>query len=344
MRETPDSSPDGDDGVVSADPSRGHVITTRSVPATERLDFWRDAVMASLVGMDITTERPTIDASLTIDQLGDLQITRVDCDPGEMHRAPRFIARGDGGQVFVAVQSSGRCQVEQDGRIADLEPGDIAFFETMRPYRTRFPERFTMKIFAVPRYLLGPSEAELRQLTARTMRPTHGITALVSPFMDRLADVSTRYDAAAVGRLAQSMTGLLAAAAADHLGLRSADLPGADRALLFRIKAFIRCHLSDPELSPGAIALAHGISVRYLHKLFRDEGTSVGRWIRELRLLECRSELAAGGGAAGVGQIARRWGFSSSAHFGRVFRGAYGISPSEWLQQLAEGNAAGEPG
>ena len=323
---------------------RGQVITTRSVPEHESLDFWREAVMATLVGMDVSTERPTIDAELRTDLLGDLRITTVHCDPCQIHRAPRFIARGDGGHVFVAVQSAGSSRVEQDGRSTELRPGDIGFFETLRPYRARFPQRFLLKVYAVPRSLLGISEEQLQQLTAQALRPTHGVPALVSPFLDRLADTSTFYDAAAAGRLAQSMTALLAATAAEHLGMEKAELPGADRELMFRIKTFIRCHLSEPDLSPRAIALAHGISVRYLHKLFGDEGTSVGRWVRELRLAECRSELAAGGPIASVGQIARRWGFSSSAHFGRVFRTAYGISPSEWVHQLVEPSVLGTTG
>ncbi|GAA1950087.1 helix-turn-helix domain-containing protein [Catenulispora subtropica] len=322
---------------------RGEVISTSAVPEHESLDYWCDAVMATLVGMDVDTAQGTIDGEIRIDRLGDLQISTVATEAGEVHRAPRFIARGDGGRIFVAVQSKGTAQVEQDGRTTELRPGDMAFFENTRPYRTRFPERFVLKIFSVPRALLGRSEGELRHLTARAVRPTHGVAALVSPFMEHLADASTSYDAPVAARLAQSMTSLLAATAADQLGIGADDLPGAERVLLFRIKSFIRWHLSDPDLSPQKIASAHGISLRYLHKLFADddEGMSVGRWIREQRLRECRSELAAGSGTATLGQVARRWGFSGSAHFGRVFRSVYGVSPSEWLHELNEPIAIG---
>jgi hypothetical protein len=34
---------------------RGQVLSTRSVPPCESLDFWHDAVLATLVGMDIAT-------------------------------------------------------------------------------------------------------------------------------------------------------------------------------------------------------------------------------------------------------------------------------------------------
>lgn len=304
------------------------MLSTSSVPVRESLEFWHDAVLATLVGMDIRAEGGTYDATMRTDHLGALRITTVDCDPGEVHRAPRYVARGDGGQVFVAVQASGTAQVEQDGRCTELRPGDIAFFETVRPYRTRFPQRFQLKIFAVPRGLLGQPEAALGRLTARALRPVGGLTSLLSPFMSRLADTSESYSGPVAERLAESAVGLLAATAAQQLGTEQAGLPGADRVLLLRVQRFIRWHLAEPDLTPAVVARAHGISVRYLHRLFEREGTTVGRWIRRLRLEECRRELL---DAASVGGVARRWGFSGTAHFGRAFRREYGTSPTDWL-------------
>ncbi|MFC5856229.1 helix-turn-helix transcriptional regulator [Streptomyces chlorus] len=120
-------------------------------------------------------------------------------------------------------------------------------------------------------------------------------------------------------------------------------MPGADRVLLLRIKTFIRWHLSDSGLTPQAIADAHSISVRYLHRLFKAEGTSVCQWIRELRLHECRRELAVRPpGSVGLGQVARRWGFTSPARFSRAFRRSYGLSPTDWLDRKRAVRAAGE--
>lgn len=315
-----------DDGTL---PRRGQVLCTSSVPARESLEFWHDAVLATLVGMDIEAQGATYDATMRTDRLGELRITTVDCDPGEVHRSSRHVARGDGTQVFVAVQASGTAQVEQDGRCTELRPGDIAFFETVRPYRTRFPQRFQLKIFAVPRLLLGQPESALGRITARAIRPAGGLAALLSPFMSRLADTSQTYTGPVADRLAESAVGLLAAAAAQQLGEEPADLPGAERVMLLRVRQFVRWHLADPDLTPAVIARAHGISVRYLHRLFEEEGTTVGRWIRRLRLQECRKELT---DATSLGSVARRWGFSGTSHFGRAFRREYGTSPTDWLQ------------
>ncbi|MFJ5829193.1 hypothetical protein [Streptomyces sp. NPDC093089] len=155
----------------------GRVLSTRTVPLHESLDYWHGAVLAQLVGMDIATDGGTCDAEMRADRLGGLRVTTVECDLGTVHRSPRYIARGDGREVFVAVLASGRAHVEQDGRTMEMRPGDAAFFETVRPFRTHFPYRFQLDIFAVSRDRPGLSEAELHRITARTLRPTQGLTA-----------------------------------------------------------------------------------------------------------------------------------------------------------------------
>jgi AraC-like DNA-binding protein len=82
--------------------------------------------------------------------------------------------------------------------------------------------------------------------------------------------------------------------------------------------------------------------VRYLHYLFQEQGTTVSRWIRHRRLEACRRELArrATGGVA-VAAVAQRFGLTSPAHFSRVFRAAYGMSPREWRAVAA---GAPDPG
>ena len=85
------------------------------------------------------------------------------------------------------------------------------------------------------------------------------------------------------------------------------------------------------DLSPELIARAHHISVRYLHRLFAADGTSVSRWVKERRLAGCRRELADPSLVRlSVGAIAARWGIHDAAAFSRTFRAAYGVSPREY--------------
>lgn len=101
-----------------------------------------------------------------------------------------------------------------------------------------------------------------------------------------------------------------------------------------RLHRFIQEHLGDPCLSPGAIAEAHHISIRYLHKLFAGGGMTVAGRIRELRLERCYRDLADPSQRdRPIHSIAARWGFTDKAHFSRLFRARYGIPPKEYRRK-----------
>jgi AraC-like DNA-binding protein len=117
---------------------------------------------------------------------------------------------------------------------------------------------------------------------------------------------------------------------------RSTVLPPDSRqgALRQRIYAFIEHHLGDTELSPGTVARAHHISLRYPHKLFETQDSTVSEWIRRRRLEHCLRDL---GDPAlhhrTVSAIGARWGFTNPAHFSRAFRQAFGMAPGQYRSE-----------
>jgi AraC-like DNA-binding protein len=80
------------------------------------------------------------------------------------------------------------------------------------------------------------------------------------------------------------------------------------------IKQYVRLNLRDPQLSPQDIARAHHVSVRYLYNLWRDEETTLARWIGRQRLEAARQDLADPRLARKtIAAIGRDWGFPSAA-------------------------------
>jgi AraC-like DNA-binding protein len=133
-------------------------------------------------------------------------------------------------------------------------------------------------------------------------------------------------------RLGTTVLDLLTVAVAAHVDrARSVPPETQQRALVPQIRAFIEEHLADPELSPATIAAAHFISVRYLHKLFETEDTTVADLIRRRRLERCRRDLLdPAQQTRPVSAIAARWGFTDPAHFSRLFRATHGIPPAQY--------------
>ncbi|MBX9455317.1 MAG: AraC family transcriptional regulator [Rhizobium sp.] len=102
------------------------------------------------------------------------------------------------------------------------------------------------------------------------------------------------------------------------------------KAKLHTIKAYIEQNLSNPVLSLPSIAKANGISLRYLHYLFRQEDMSPSDWIWTRRLQRCHDLLATSQGMdRSVTDIAYSAGFSSSSHFSNMFKAKFGFRPSD---------------
>lgn len=100
---------------------------------------------------------------------------------------------------------------------------------------------------------------------------------------------------------------------------------------LARAKRIIRARLSEPELKPADIANECGISLSYLHNLFRDDGRSVCEYLLLERLQRARLMLQIGGNA-NVTNVALACGFSNLSSFSTAFRAAFAVTPREVLR------------
>jgi AraC-like DNA-binding protein len=136
---------------------------------------------------------------------------------------------------------------------------------------------------------------------------------------------------------------LLIVALAERLDRRAAIAPDTRRrALLASVQSFIDRRLADPELSPSKIAAANHISLRYLHKLFETQETTVARWVRQRRLERCRRDLLDPAlGHWSVSAIGARWGLMNATHFSRAFRAAYGMPPTAYRRGEASATVPG---
>ncbi|MER6566768.1 helix-turn-helix domain-containing protein [Streptomyces sp. NPDC001093] len=334
-----------DSSLLQPRPS-GTLHTTDAVPSHRRRAYWREALSETFGSVDMGVpdeiHRGTIRTSL----LGPMQAVTVEGDPLRALRTRRLIAGSDNDDyVVVKLLSRGVARVEQDTRDTFVRPGQLFVYDMARPVRMTIPEPFRTKSLVLPREVLGLSESELRHMTASPLDSETPLGALLSPFLSRLVDTAQTYPQHTAESIARNVVDLLQTLADERLGRATEDTQNAARVSLLRIRAYIDWHLADPDLTPEAIARAHHISVRYLHKLFQLEDITVSRWIQQRRLEQCRRELARRGSAGlTIAAVAHRWGFTSASHFSRVFRAAYGVSPAEWRSSAVRGPRMSAPG
>ncbi|MGP4004468.1 helix-turn-helix domain-containing protein [Streptomyces sp. 8N706] len=315
------------------------VLSTASVPARERLAYWHEAISQTydqLASVRLEVSTPTdvpYQGTLVADHIGSVRLATTDSDPLQVRQTTRGASGADDDYISVCLQDCGHLVIDQNGSQALLQPGALTLFDTNRPYTVTYPAAFRMHVVQIPRWMVGVREADLRGLTTAPVRADTETAALVIPFLSQLAAKAGSHPPHLGDLLARNAADLLATLIAERLDRRVPDTgtDAATTALRLRVKAFIDRHLADPGLSPQTIADAHHISVRYVHRLFQTEDTTVSRWIQHRRLEACRCELSrTGRSIPAVTAIAHRFGFTSPSHFSRAFRAAYGMSPREW--------------
>jgi AraC-like DNA-binding protein len=299
-------------------------VDTTGVAPRERLDYWSAAQERMFFALDVRAPATKpFSGRAWHHELGPVRVRRLAAHGHGVRRTRRAIAADDPEQFELSLMLTGTQRLAQEGRVADVCPGDLVCIDSSRPYAVTSPDPFEMLVFAVPKVLLRPHVDAVGACTASAIRAGEGLSPLIAPFLrsvgDGLLDGRVSEEDADLG---ESVVDLVRSLFADRVRAPRVDL-------VAEVKAWIELRLHEPGLRPAAIASAHFISTRYLHRLFEPEGVTVSEWIRARRLDRCRRDLedpALAGET--VLAIATRWGLRNPGHFSRMFAAAYGIAPS----------------
>lgn len=108
--------------------------------------------------------------------------------------------------------------------------------------------------------------------------------------------------------------------------------PSATSALVAKAVAFLQANYTDPNLTVGSLAKYTYTSREHLSRAFKTYTMeSVHGYLTNLRMQHCRRAIAAG---ASVLDACNASGFTNYTSFLKTFRSLYGITPSEYRNQL----------
>jgi AraC-like DNA-binding protein len=238
-------------------------------------------------------------------------------------------AGGSADDLFFGINLAGDGLAGQRGRETPIGAGDALAvrlrngpFSVLRPSPTRFigvRVPYSPALADVDRLddggpRLVPGRTEALGLLTRYLRSLSGSPAPSSPQLSEA--------------VATHLTELIA------FSLGSGVLPAHDRSVgaarMQAIKADIERHLTDRGLSASVVAGRHGITTRYLHKLFEQERQTYSRFVLDRRL-DLAHRLLGNPRFAdrSVSAIAHDTGFGDLSYFNRTFRRRFDTTPSE---------------
>ncbi|MFD3498097.1 AraC family transcriptional regulator [Streptomyces sp. NPDC058676] len=277
--------------------------------------------------------------------LGDVTVWPATFDSLVFRRTPKLVRQSDPEAYHLSLLLRGEGRASWGRQEVTYRNSDIHINTSSRSWDVcTGSEPVTIVGVELPQVLVSLPAGRAEQAVGRQISGREGIGALLSQFLVQLVSDTGRYQPQDAPRLGTVVADLVTAVLAHTLDADLLMPPEThSRTLVLRIKAFIRRHLGEAELTPAQIAAAHHISRSHLYRLFQAEGVSVAAYIRDQRLANARRDLADPAlRAMPIHAVAARWGFPRPPDFTRAFRTVYGIPPSELRRTDADGG--GKPG
>lgn len=303
--------------------------STRDIATRDQFAYWREAVCEAV--MNVATENPPENdffGDIACAAYGELRFAAFSSSSHQIVRRASHIARSNREHFLISLQRHGIGRMQQCGRICELHAGDIGIVDGARPFSVDFPGSVRRIVAVIPSAMLHGRAPWLRQRPIGRMMRDGALHDVLRTYLERLAGPDCDSPAEAE-LLTDNLCNLVALLTArDAAEQRASQERVTD---LDRMFAFLRRHLSEPDLSPQAVADHMRISVRTVHKRFERADITFRQWLLEQRLQACRRALADSRCATmTVLQIAYGAGFNDLSHFTKAFRARFGMPPGRF--------------
>jgi AraC-like DNA-binding protein len=298
----------------------------------DRFDYWHSAACREIVEHEsFPVSRLHFEAEIEVGSVGTLDLLAFQNSPLRVEHGQAHISRRNPEQLFLCRETSGLLSVEQDGRRIALRPGDMTLLDPALPYSASFGPGSRTLVLKLPRRELQTRLGKTRSMVARLVQLGSTEDSLASSFTAGLPALAGQVRPVCGQLVANFMLDLVALSLARAVAAATPRVSSSKAMAILQIRAAVKTRLADPALDVQSIADAVGLSVRYANTILASQDTSIKRLILTERLERCRQALEDPvQSGRSVSEIAFGWGFSDLTHFGRCFKKAYGMSPSDY--------------
>lgn len=306
------------------------LFTTSHLRLRDQFDAWHESISV-IFDVDPPAEhRPDSGFAATVKgwHLGGLLVSQVDFD-GQRFVRDRRKALVDGlDHYLVQLYATGGLVGEAGDQGRVLNGGDVQILDLTQSNVTQAAPSGTVAI-VVPRETLDQALPAPGDLHGLILRGRSGMGGLLADYMRSLVARADSMTLAEAPLVAQATTDMIAACFQSTAETAERARTAIDQTMRQRIQRHISAHLDSPALQAETLCAQFRISRSQLYRLFEPLG-GVAHYIQEQRVTRACAELCnPAHDHRRIYEIAFALGFSSEAHFSRVFRSTFGLSPSD---------------
>lgn len=342
-------------GIEGADRLPVVRFTTAGLPAGERFAAWGRTVSAlfdrcmpaQIPALAGRRASPPFSGALTAYHFGAFLLCHSRADAVRYIRSAQRSRLDDLDHylIHLPLQQTGGFASDSGagGTVRRLRPMDLAIIDLALPsvYIAGAGEAISL---IVPRAGLSLLLRDPDRQHGRILRRDQPMAAMLAQHLIALNSIAPRFGLHEATALAGTVLGLLAVClgfdAPATARAPSLSPPAAKESLARRVRAYIEQNLHRESLTPELIVRELAISRSQLYRQFESYG-GVRHYVRRRRLrqslLAICNPLQSG---QRIADIAYEKGFSDEAHFSRLFRDAFGLSPREARRAVQRGDAA----
>jgi AraC-like DNA-binding protein len=302
-----------------------------------RYERWREEFGRQWIGVDFEPiGGENIVNEISVSQHSYLGLCRLQGTP--LHMVLRDdIAVAERGYFYLIIASGSRLQTHQRGRAIDLQAGGMALMsagDAARVTQLLPGNRWSIRI---PQLVLNGVCRSSEDKITRPLAASSELTGLLLHQVETAHRFGAKLDAAANQAVAQHILDLVGLClGADQDAAHMAAARGLAAARLDAIKSDILRQIGRSDLGLERVARRHGLSPRYVQRLFERTGSSFTGFLLERRLLAAHRLLREAIGRRKVSDIAAAAGFADISYFNRAFKARFGATPTEIRARLRE--------
>ncbi len=308
------------------------LFTTSTLRARDQFDAWHESikVIFDVDPLEGYSPERGFAASVRAFHLGNLLVSQVDFEGQHFLREKHRSAVDGLDHYLVQLYAKGGLVGTANEDERELLGGDVQILDLTQANITQAEASGTIAIVvsrdALHQALPKAAAGALHGLILRGDRGTGSLLADYMRSLMRRADTMNVSEASAV---AEATTGMIAACVRPTVETLVQARASLDRTMLERIQRHIAANLHAPGLHADALCALFRISRSNLYRLFESLG-GVATYIQERRLIRAHAALSdPAQHHRRIYEIAFGLGFTSEAHFSRLFRSTFGRSPSD---------------